>query len=136
LPPEDSPRFFPDVLLNARDTNVIELYNVEDPTELYDFDSFAEDDEVPDHLIGLRVDLSALEIPKPSKNPQISRVDGNHRLWGIDELLDSTAAGETSDGSDSDNGIEELPNVAFSLLIGLNPNQEASLFRDTATLTS
>src|SRR5256885_1395385 len=32
LPPEDSPRFFPEILLNVRDSNVIELYNIEDPT--------------------------------------------------------------------------------------------------------
>ena len=35
MPPEESPRFFPELLFNARDTNVIELYNVEDPSELY-----------------------------------------------------------------------------------------------------
>jgi hypothetical protein len=125
MPAEESPRFFPEILLNARDTNVVELYNVEDPTELYDFDSFSEDDAVPKPLVGLRVDLAAIDFPKQSKNPQISRVDGNHRLWGIDELLTTAAAG---DGGD--NGADELPTVAFSLLIGLNPNQEASLFRD------
>lgn len=26
MPAEESPRFFPEILLNARDTNVIELY--------------------------------------------------------------------------------------------------------------
>jgi DGQHR domain-containing protein len=128
LPPEESPRFFPEILLNARDTNVIELYNVEDPTELYEFDSFAEGDEVPGPMVGLRVDLAALEFPKQSKSPQISRVDGNHRLWGIDEVLDSAASGDGS--QDGDDVADNLPPVAFSLLIGLNPNQEASLFRD------
>jgi DGQHR domain-containing protein len=124
LPPEESPRFFPEILLNARDTNVIELYNVEDPTDLYEFDSFTEDDEVPRTLVGLRVLLDAMEFPKPAKSPHISRVDGNHRLWGIDEMLDS--ADSNGDGMSDD----DLPNVAFSLLINLNANQEASLFRD------
>ncbi len=126
MPPEESPRFFPEILLNARDTNVVELYNVEDPTDIYDFDSFSEDDDVPRPLVGLRVDLSAVDFPKQAKDPQISRVDGNHRLWGIDELL-ATAAG--GDGATED-GADELPVVAFSLLVGLNANQEASLFRD------
>jgi hypothetical protein len=37
LPPEESPRFFPEILLNARDSHIVELYNIEDPSEQYDF---------------------------------------------------------------------------------------------------
>jgi DGQHR domain-containing protein len=124
LPPEESPRFFPEILLNARDIGVIELYNVEDPSDLYEFDSFSDDDEVPRTLVGLRVNLGAMEFPKPVRSPHISRVDGNHRLWGIDEMLDEPDS--NGDGVSDD----DLPNVPFSLLIALNANQEAALFRD------
>jgi DGQHR domain-containing protein len=122
--PEEEPRFFPEILLNVRDLNVVELYNVEDPSEAYDFDSFAEDSEVPSLVVGMRVNLDAMEFPKAEKNPQISRVDGNHRLWGIDELL------QTASQSNGELSVDEFPTVAYSLLIGLNRNQEARLFRD------
>jgi DGQHR domain-containing protein len=121
---EEEPRFFAEILLNVRDLNVVELYNIEDPTELYEFDSFADDDEVPSSLVGVRVILSVMDFPKPKESPHVSRVDGNHRLWGVDELMDQLAAG--SDGNDPD----EFPVVAYSLLVGLDPTQEARLFRD------
>jgi DGQHR domain-containing protein len=125
LPAEESPRFFPDILLNVRDTNVVELYNIEDPEELYEFDSFADDTEVPANFVGVRISLQALENPKAFHNPQVSRVDGNHRLWGMDEILQQEA--ETPDEGQS---IDDVPTVAFSMLVGLTAKQEASLFRD------
>lgn len=125
-PPEDSPRFFPEILLNARDSHIVDLYNIEDPDEAYDFDSFTEDADVPT-LVGVRVNIAEIEFPKESRSPQISRVDGNHRLWGIDEMLDKSADGGTEQNGDD---AFAFPHVSFSLLMGLSPNQEASLFRD------
>jgi DGQHR domain-containing protein len=124
VPPEEYPRFFPEILLNARDTGCLELYNPADPTELYDFDSLADDAEIPaSSVTGVRFRLDRIKFPKRSKGPQISRVDGNHRLYGTDEVLE--------EASDEDLDVEEnFPTASFSLLIGLNANQEASLFRD------
>lgn len=123
VPAEQDPRFFPEILLNARDLSVIELYNVEDPSELYEIDSFIDDEEVPSLFVGVRVLLSGMEFPPPKLSPQISRVDGNHRLAGVDESLAQSA-------SESSNGESDYPQVPYSLLIGLDPKQEAKLFRD------
>src|SRR5579885_675278 len=46
LAPEDEPRVFPEIVLNARDIGVVEIYNPEDPGELYDIDSFSDDAEL------------------------------------------------------------------------------------------
>jgi DGQHR domain-containing protein len=127
--PEESPRFFPEILLNARDSAVVDLYNLEDPDEPYEFDSFT-DSDVPSP-VGVRINVAGIEYPKERKSPQISRVDGNHRLWGIDEMLQSQAE-TTKDSKGNGGGAEpvEFPRVSFSLLLGLSPTQEASLFRD------
>lgn len=123
-PATESPRLFPELLLNARDSNAIELYDLDDDSRLYDFTSFSEVDDVGVHFVGVRVDLSVLELPKSNMNPQISRVDGNHRLYGAEELLEALAKGE------SDDEEQEFPTVAFCLLIDLEADLEAALFRD------
>lgn len=126
---EQEPRFFPEILLNVRDLNAIELYNIEDPEELYEFNSFSSEDAVPAQMVGVRVNVAAIEFPKANKSPSLSRVDGNHRLWGVDERLDEDASDHVKrEGEDA----EELayPRVPFSLLVGLKPIQEAQLFRD------
>jgi hypothetical protein len=46
LAPEEFPRYFPEIILNARDSAVIEIYNLDDPEELYDLDSFSSSDSV------------------------------------------------------------------------------------------
>jgi DGQHR domain-containing protein len=123
--PEDDPRFFPEILLNVRDMNVIDLYNLDDTNELYDFNSFADESELETPFsTGLRIRLSAIEFPKKTKGPQISRVDGNHRLAGADNLLEALLTG---DGEEKDS---DFPIVPFAMLLDLNPNQEAKLFRD------
>ncbi len=127
-PAEEDPRFFPEILLNARDTMVIELYDLEDENTLLDFDSFTDPSEVDSQIVGLRVRVGALEFPKPLKSPQISRVDGNHRLHGTDELLADAADTAAENGNEVTD--DDFPVVSFSLLIGLDPTQEASLFRD------
>lgn len=124
LPPEDDPRFFPELLLNARDAAVVEIYDLENPGELVDLDSFTELSEVEVPLVGLRVRVSDMEYPKKTKSPQISRVDGNHRLHGTDELLETASSG---DGQPLD---RDFPFVSFALLLELTDSQEAKLFRD------
>jgi DGQHR domain-containing protein len=124
LPPEEDPRYFPEILLNARDINVIELYSLKEPEELLEFNSFADMPEMESSYVGLRIPLSEIEFPKRTKGPQISRVDGNHRLHGIDEALIALS----ENGNDDD--PEDFPPAAFSFLLGLDPLQEAKLFRD------
>lgn len=125
--PEDEPRFFPEILLNVRELNAIDLYNIEDPEELYEFSSFSSEDQVPAQLIGVRANLSVIEFPKANKSPEISRVDGNHRLWGIDERISEEHAAE---GAGPNGDGYAYPRVPFALLVGLKPMQEARLFRD------
>lgn len=125
MPPEEDPCFFPDILLNARDVGVIELYDLEDPNRLIDLDSTMDLEEVEAPFVGVRVKIADIEFPKKTRGPQISRVDGNHRLYGVDELLDKVS----ESGDENENG-DRYPSVAFSLLLNLNPDQEAKLFRD------
>jgi len=117
--PEEDPRSFPEIILNARDRQVVELYQTDDPDFLLDLDSFTSDPEYHGGFVGVRVRISDLEFPHVSKNPQISRVDGNHRLSGVD--LDEVLRGEEEP--------DEVP-VAFSLYVGLNNEQEVKLFKD------
>lgn len=123
LAPEESPRYFPEVILNARDASVVEIYDPENPEHILDVDSFAE--EIEHAIVGLRIRVGDLEFPKPLVSPQISRVDGNHRLNGTDDLLEMLAAGDVDDEFP-----DEFPTVSFSILLSLSALQEASLFRD------
>ena len=52
-----------------------------------------------------------------------ARVDRSRLEVKLDELVDAEEA-------DSEGNGDEFPAVAYSLLIGLDPTQEASLFRD------
>lgn len=119
----EDPHFFPEILLNARDSNVIELYDIDDPEQLFDLDSYAEDEQIAVRRMGVRIGVSGYSWPKLNRSPLVSRVDGNHRLFGTDELLNKAADEEGELPS-------EFPLVAFSLLIGLDPTNEARLFRD------
>lgn len=118
---DEEPHAFPELLFNVRDENVVELYSLDDPDEQLEFDSLSEDIEV--NSVGVRINLKNVEFPKRLVGPQISRVDGNHRLHEADGLL--AKAAEANDGLD-----REFPEVAFALLLNLSPVQEARLFRD------
>ncbi len=120
--PEEDPRFFPEVLLNVRDPRVIEIYELENPSSVLEVDSFSDSAELPS-VVGLRVLVERLEFPKPLYKPQISRVDGNHRLYGADDYL-----AQMTDSDDEEPLV--FPVVPFSLLIGLDDTPEAALFRD------
>jgi len=119
----DDPRAFPEVLLNVRDKSVVEFFHLDEPQQVFDFDSFADPSVFTEPFIGVRIRLDRIEYPKP-RSPQISRVDGNHRLSGFDELLNETF-GDNGEVSDLD-----FPAIPFSMLVGLNDQQEAKLFRD------
>jgi len=113
------PRCFPEIILNARDRGVIEVYDLKDPERLLDFSSFSDPSEVDAKVVGVRILVDELPFPTPRFNPKISRVDGNHRLSGID--VNEVLAGEEDDSDVV---------VPFSMLVGLETDQEVKLFRD------
>lgn len=125
LPPEDEPRIFPEILLNARDANPVEIYAPENPEELVELSSTDDFDEIGQRVLGVRVRIGSIDFPKPTGDPQISRVDGNHRLAATDDLLEGAAA-----SGDQEALERAFPTVPFSLLVDLGSTQEASLFRD------
>ena len=120
--PQDDPRSFPEIILNARDKQVVEIYLSDSPEHALDIDSFSPEEDLPSGCIGLRVRLSDIDFPHPTKNPQISRVDGNHRLSGVDVFSLSDP--------DADSNGEESALIAFSMFIGMNADQEIKLFKD------
>jgi len=95
----DYPRLWPEVVLNVRDTSVIKILPVDESSNLF------------------RIVIDEGKINKSLARPQISRTDGNHRLF----------YGEG-------HPIYDWPpldvSTPFSLTIGLTPLQEASLFVD------
>lgn len=120
--PSLEPRAFPEIILNARDISVVQVYSLDDPTETLETTSLDQvESRTQGHtgVVGIRVSLSAIEFPPRIIDPQISRVDGNHRLSGADESAD-----------DADAEVPELPTVPFSLYLGLSADQELKLFRD------
>lgn len=112
------PRAFPEIILNARDAQVVEVYQADDPDYLLDVNSFTTDAEFGNSVVGLRIRVSDLDYPHPTKNPQISRVDGNHRLSGAD--VESLLRGDAA---------ETVP-VSFCLYLQLTTDQEIKLFKD------
>ncbi len=114
LEPSSDPRSFPDIILNARDRNVISIFNLDDAE--VPIDSI---DGPPETIQMVRVEVNSrsLDWPKPVSNPQISRLDGNHRLSQIPEL------------DERESGVE-FPLVPFALFVGLTADQERALFRD------
>jgi DGQHR domain-containing protein len=126
--PDDEPRAFPEVILNARDGDVVEIYNLANPDEIYDFNSFDLDEEREFGIAGLRINLRNIGFPKPEKAPKISRVDGNHRLHGADEEIERESLGDDNPDEVSEN--LEFPQVPYCMLLGLTAIQEGALFKD------
>lgn len=121
--PEEKPYAFPEVILNARDASAIEIYNVDDDSELIDINSYGAEADGGRRVVGLRVILSQIRFPKLEKAPQISRVDGNHRLYGADLEVEREMTEESDEPLD-------FPFVPFALFLGLRPLEEGSLFKD------
>jgi DGQHR domain-containing protein len=116
--PELDPRAFPEVILNARDGAVLEVFESSRESEPISFDSLNGLQEGELKLVSIRVRTEALTWPKPPYQPQISRVDGNHRLYQA----------ENSQEEEDEN--EFLPEIPFSLFVGLDAAQERKLFKD------
>lgn len=127
--PREEPRAFPEVILNARDGDVVEIYNLQNRDELYDITSFETDGDLEFGVAGMRVNVKNISFPKPEKAPKISRVDGNHRLHGADEEIERASLGTDDDGIGTDDETE-FPIVPFCMLIGLTAIEEGALFKD------
>ena len=113
--PDEDPRAFPEILLNVRDTSLVSfssagLTNVA-------FTSLEDDPEQSGLLVDVILDLETLSQPQPQKSPQISRLDGNHRLSRV------PAPAEREEG-------QAFPVVPFAMFVGLSEDQERKLFAD------
>lgn len=111
--PDTDPRSFPEVILNARDASAVSI--LVDGAEI-EFDS-SQVANSESFIASLRINVAAIEIPYTTVDPQISRVDGNHRLSRVPVV-------------DERDVQDEYPNVAFALFVGLTKNQERKLFAD------
>ena len=80
VPAEEAPRGFPEIIINARDANVLEIYDPADDGTTVSISSFSGDEEFDNTVLGVRILSELIEWPKPPVSPQISRVDGNHGL--------------------------------------------------------
>jgi len=110
--PSTEPKAFPEIILNVRDLNVISILGPSG--EQIEFNSGS---GINQSFVGtLRIDVDKIDNSENS-NPQISRVDGNHRLLHVVKKL-------------SDDPEQEFPIVPFSMFIGLTPDQERAIFRD------
>lgn len=116
--PSRDARSFPEIILNARDLECIELYDAEAPGQTLDLSTVIEAGSSSNRVVGVRVLLSKLNLPVGTRNPQISRVDGNHRLYAVDMLFEE------------DEAPEAFPKVPFSLNLNLSTIQEMKLFSD------
>ena len=105
-------RFFPEVILNVRDTSVLRVLTSEG--EEVEFDSI-DGLKGNTQIVQLEIDLE--KIDRSLKKPQISTVDGNHRLIRAYEMKSAEPQ-------------LEFPNVSYAILVGLSENQETILFRD------
>ena len=118
--PTREPRAFPEITLNARDREVLRFTQVSG-AEL-DFDTISEE-LLPDTMIAkVSVKVDALFLPVPPHNPQISRIDGNHRLSQA-----QTISLETDDLAALEQITESL-NVPFALYVGMTAVQERKIF--------
>jgi len=86
--PAKEPRAFPEITLNARDKNVLRFTHVSGGD--LDFEAISEE-LIPDTIVAkVSVRVDSLTFPVPPLNPQISRIDGNHRLSQAQRVLENT----------------------------------------------
>ncbi|MGB8267177.1 MAG: DGQHR domain-containing protein [Candidatus Velthaea sp.] len=111
-------RALPEVLLNARDRLPIELYDHASGEQITFTDALA---KPSGSVIGIKIHLDKLEFPKPDFEPRISRIDGNHRMSGMDNhLVDEQGNLTLSD--------DEVPTVPFALFLDLSIPEERRIF--------
>ena len=110
--PATEPKAFPEIILNVRDLNVVSVLGPSG--EIVDFNSSS---GVNQSFVGsLRIEVEKIDSSVTS-DPQISRVDGNHRLLNVKKKI-------------ADEPDQEFPIIPFSMFIGLSPDQERAIFRD------
>ena len=110
--PSTEPKAFPEIILNVRDVSVVSILRASD--EEVEFNSSSGVDQ---SFIGkLRIAVERIDTSEEFL-PQISRVDGNHRLLHVRKRL-------------KDEPDQEFPIIPFSMFIGLTPDQERAIFRD------
>lgn len=98
---ETEPRLWPEIILNVRDKKVVTL------------------GKLKNGLVRILIHEKKIE-KRNGINPQISRVDGNHRLYWAQGLMEKEVA-----------KLEPIDiEVPFCLTIGLDRTEEAALFRD------
>lgn len=110
--PDIDPRAFTEVILNVRDLKAIRIMHEGSQIDFSSLKSNLEGSLVVD----VEVDLTELKLPQEEFNPQISRVDGNHRLSAVPPL-------------DQREGVQ-FPVIPFALFVGLGADQERKIFRD------
>lgn len=110
--PSVDARAFPEVILNVRETGLVSFYQ---DGNLISFDDIDSEYSGP-FVCDIDVDLSLLTFPAKQFEPEISRVDGNHRLSSVP----SFAKREDTD----------FPEITFALFIGLSKDQERKIFAD------
>lgn len=109
---EDNPRAFPEITLNVRQQDLIQI--LDSMGNEVDISSFSDLEEAA--TFRLRIRTAALIYPVEKYGPQISRVDGNHRLSQANALQVDEE--------------ELIPSVPFAMFIGLSTSQERKLFTD------
>lgn len=118
--PAKEPRAFPEITLNARDKHVLRFTHVSGGD--LDFEAISEE-LIPDTIVAkVSVRVDSLTFPVPPLNPQISRIDGNHRLSQAQRVLENT-----EDPAELQE-ISEALNVPFALYVGMTPQQERKIF--------
>jgi DGQHR domain-containing protein len=105
-------RFFPEVILNVRDLDVVSF--TDEKGRLLEFNSTSGPSLETNIAI---IKVLASKINRESKKPQISVVDGNHRLYNALEIK-------------KEDPEQEFPVVSYAILVGLTEMQEAILFKD------
>jgi DGQHR domain-containing protein len=105
-------RFFPEVILNVRDLDVVSF--ADEKGQLLEFNSMSGPSLETNIAI---IKIHANRIDRGSRKPQISVVDGNHRLYNALEIK-------------KEDPEQEFPAVSYAILVGLTEMQEAILFKD------
>lgn len=111
--PVDDARAFSEVILNVRDQSLLKLIVDGKPVS---FDELELSDGEPVQA-ELLIELSALTYPQSDIEPEISRVDGNHRLSSVEAI------------SKRDSNLD-FPVITFAMFVGLTKEQELKIFAD------
>jgi DGQHR domain-containing protein len=115
---DEDARAFPEIILSVRNLDVIEFYNPVTNAPI-NADQLNSNAHPGLGMVGVRVALDKLTYPVEVFEPEISRVDGNHRLSAANLMVEAEP-----------DEIISFPSVPFALHIGLSKEQERKIFRD------